>query len=94
MMIINIYRAHDIVPLCLPPHTTHYLQPLDVGIFGPLEKAYKKQLEQQNMVGEVQVDKISFLEFLKTARQETMQQANIMSAWSATGKLSSKNILR
>lgn len=36
----------DIVPLCLPPHTTHYLQPLDVGCFGPLDKAYRKQLEK------------------------------------------------
>ena len=25
---------------CLPPHTTHLLQPLDVGLFGPLQHAY------------------------------------------------------
>jgi len=24
---------HKIVPFCLPPHTTHRLQPLDVAIF-------------------------------------------------------------
>ena len=29
-----------ILPLCLPPHTIHLLQPLDVAIFGPLQKAY------------------------------------------------------
>ena len=40
--------AVDIVPLCLPPHTTHYLQPLDVGCFGPLARAYKKQLNERN----------------------------------------------
>lgn len=80
MIIINSHKAHDIVFLCLPPHTTHYLQPLDMEIFSPLEKSYKKWLEKQNRVGEVQVGKIAFLEFLKRARQETMQQTNVMSA--------------
>lgn len=32
--------------LCLPAHSTHRLQPLDVGIFGPLNKAYKKQVSE------------------------------------------------
>jgi DDE superfamily endonuclease len=26
---------------CLPPHTTHRLQPLDVGVFGPLQAAWQ-----------------------------------------------------
>lgn len=29
--------AHDIVLLCLPPHSTHKLQPLDVSFFAPLK---------------------------------------------------------
>ncbi|RPA96297.1 hypothetical protein L873DRAFT_1925421 [Choiromyces venosus 120613-1] len=27
--------SHNIIPYCLPPHTTHRLQPLDVSVFGP-----------------------------------------------------------
>jgi hypothetical protein len=34
--------ANKIILLCLPAHTTHLLQPLDVGIFNPLAKYYKK----------------------------------------------------
>lgn len=34
-------RAHIIV-LCLPPHTTHILQPCDVGMFGLLASHYWK----------------------------------------------------
>ncbi|KIJ48785.1 hypothetical protein M422DRAFT_91853, partial [Sphaerobolus stellatus SS14] len=30
----------NILLLSLPPHTTHKLQPLDVGVFGPLQKAW------------------------------------------------------
>jgi hypothetical protein len=33
-------KQHAIICLCMPPHTSHLLQPLDVGIFGlkPLDK--------------------------------------------------------
>jgi transposase len=34
---INYCFDHDIWLLCLPPHTTHLLQPLDVGCFQPLK---------------------------------------------------------
>ncbi|KAH8923886.1 DDE-domain-containing protein, partial [Atractiella rhizophila] len=34
-------HLHNIVHIiCLPPHTTHKLQPLDVGVFGPIGKAW------------------------------------------------------
>ena len=32
---------HNIHLLCLPAHTTHILQPLDIGLFSPLEAYYK-----------------------------------------------------
>jgi hypothetical protein len=34
--------AHNIVRFCLPAHSTHLLQPLDVGIFSPLQHYYSK----------------------------------------------------
>lgn len=37
---------NDIHLFLLPPHTTHRLQPLDVGIFGPLQHAYLKHCNQ------------------------------------------------
>ena len=76
----------DIVPLCLPPHTTHFIQPLDVGCFGPLNKAYKKQLEARNAVGEAHINKLDYLRFLKKAREEVMLPSVIMSEWATTGE--------
>ena len=35
-----------ILLLVLPPHTTHRLQPLDVGLFQPLSTAYSKHLNK------------------------------------------------
>jgi hypothetical protein len=45
MLILDGYRSHltpefdrtctknDIIPVCMPPHSSHLLQPLDVGCF-------------------------------------------------------------
>lgn len=35
---------HRIIPFCLPPHTTHKLQPLDVCIFSPYRNYYRREL--------------------------------------------------
>jgi prepilin-type processing-associated H-X9-DG protein len=35
-----------ILVLIMPPHSTHRLQPLNIGMFGPLSIAYLKQLNQ------------------------------------------------
>jgi hypothetical protein len=34
-----------IIVLILPPHSTHRLQPLDVGLFSPLARAYTTELD-------------------------------------------------
>ena len=41
---ITFARKHKIICLCLPPHSTHLLQPLDVSVFGPLKQNYKRLL--------------------------------------------------
>lgn len=37
---IEFCIRQKIILLCLPAHTTHILQPLDVGVFGPLGKLH------------------------------------------------------
>ncbi|RPA98633.1 CENP-B protein [Choiromyces venosus 120613-1] len=36
--------SQKIIPYCLPPHTTHCLQPLDVSVFSPYKHQYQKEL--------------------------------------------------
>lgn len=38
--VIALSREHNVLLYCLPPHTTHKLQPLDVGVFGPFQRAW------------------------------------------------------
>ena len=41
------YCLHrKIVPFCLPPHSTHMLQPLDIGLFSPLQHHYSNILDE------------------------------------------------
>ena len=40
--LIELARANDVHLLCIPAHTTHILQPLDVGVFKPLKTHFSK----------------------------------------------------
>jgi DDE superfamily endonuclease/Tc5 transposase DNA-binding domain/helix-turn-helix, Psq domain len=79
---------HKIILLCLPPHTTHLLQPLDVGVFSPLAVAYKNGiLEQYSFTSSIVLDKVDFLEIWHAARKRAMTSETIQSAWRKAGIL-------
>ena len=40
--LIELARANDVCILCLPSHTTHLLQPLDVGVFKSFKTHFSK----------------------------------------------------
>ena len=41
LQLVNTAKTKGIHLYCLPPHTTHILQPLDVGVYGPVKQAWK-----------------------------------------------------
>ncbi|KAK1916402.1 hypothetical protein P3342_004221 [Pyrenophora teres f. teres] len=52
---------NKIITLCMPPHTSHLLQPLDVSCFSPLKRAYGREVAELARQGVYHVDKIDFL---------------------------------
>ena len=80
-------ESEKIVPLCLPPHSTHILQPLDVGMFSPLSNAYKKEVSDHTLFGGQSISNRQFLQFFQKARQATFTAQNIASAWQKAGLL-------
>jgi hypothetical protein len=82
---VQYCEANNIVPLCFPPHSTHILQPLDVGIFSPFAKAYKTLIQRHSMFGTQRVTNEQFLIFYHLARKDAFSPENIESAWSSTG---------
>jgi hypothetical protein len=45
----------------MPPHTSHLLQPLDVGVFGLLKHLYGKLVEGMMVAGNNYINKEDFL---------------------------------
>jgi polyhydroxyalkanoate synthesis regulator phasin len=76
---------HRIIPICLPPHTTHKLQPLDVGIFSPYKNYYSEELKRRFDRHERSVTKQNFHKVLLSARPRAFREENIKSAFRKTG---------
>ncbi len=79
---------HRIILLRLLPHTTHLLQPLDVGVFAPLATAYISHVQRiTRLRASYHIDKVDFLEIYQIARQEAITPINVKRAWAASGLL-------
>jgi hypothetical protein len=78
---IQYCEEHGIIPLYLPPHSTHILKSLDIGIFFPLSKVYKTRIEQHSIYGTEKITNQPFLIYFLLARQEAISLRNIASTW-------------
>ena len=70
-------QERNIITLCMPPHSSHILQPLDVGCFSPLKTAYGKQIEGFMRGGQTYITKEDFFPAFKVAFQEAITLQNI-----------------
>lgn len=57
---------HKIALICLPSHTTHRLQPCDVGVFGPLASSWKAEVNEASK-HDIQITKYNLLEHYSQA---------------------------
>jgi len=69
----------------MPAHSSHLLQPLDVGCFSLLKRAYGRLIEDKMRLGFNHIDKFDFLEAYPQARTAIFSADNIKSGFSATG---------
>ncbi|CAK5265843.1 unnamed protein product [Mycena citricolor] len=77
-------RDHRIIVVCLPSHTTHALQPCDVGVFGPLAKKWKAQVLSESVHARV-IDKYNFLQNYSEARDLAFKKQTICNAFRKCG---------
>jgi hypothetical protein len=70
-------KAHNIITLCLPPHSSHLTQPLDVGCFSPLKKAYGQQIET---FIKAHINHISKVEFFLAFKRAYLQSISVQNA--------------
>jgi regulator of replication initiation timing len=69
----------------MPPHSSHLLQPLDVGCFNLLKKAYGREIEHLIRCSMTHVSKTEFFSAFYAAFQATMTEKNIKSAFRGAG---------
>ncbi|RMZ87477.1 hypothetical protein DV736_g5297, partial [Chaetothyriales sp. CBS 134916] len=84
---IDYCDRNRILLVVLPPHSTHRLQPLDVGIFSPLAHAYSQEIDQliQSSCGFSRLTKRSFWRLFAAAWERSVTVSNIKSAFSGPG---------
>jgi hypothetical protein len=72
---------NHIVLALLPPHSSHLLQPLDVGIFSPLKMALSQRQARLFRSGFHRIEKAEWTEHYIKARDAAITEKNILSAW-------------
>jgi hypothetical protein len=81
----QICEENKIITLCMPPHSSHLLQPLDVGCFAPLKKAYGQQVEDLMRSHINHITKLEFLPAFKAAFNASITKNNIYAGFRGAG---------
>jgi hypothetical protein len=83
---LKFVEDHDIILLCLLPHTTHYLQPLDRSVFKSLKSTFNaaaynwvKTHDNRN------ISRLAFGSLLRQAWGRSATVQNAVSGFSTTG---------
>jgi DDE superfamily endonuclease len=87
MAFLNKCDELRILVLILPPHSTHRLQPLDVGLFQPLSTAYSQEVNNflTKGLGMVSMTKRRFWSLFLPAWEKAFTEDNIKSAFAKAG---------
>lgn len=78
-------KDHYIIPLCLPAHSSHLTQPLDVGVFGPLKKAYSREVSNLSRNHVTHISKLEFFSAFHSAYVATATRMNIAGGFRGAG---------
>jgi DDE superfamily endonuclease len=87
MEFISYAEQHRILLAILPPHSTHRLQPLDIGLFSPLAHYYTQEIDKllYESQGLTHITKRHFWRLFSVAWEKAFTPQNIDSAFRATG---------
>jgi hypothetical protein len=83
--ILEYCLKNNIILCRIPSHTSHKLQPYNIGVFGPLKAAYRDEVERLYRGGANIVGKEHFTSLYSPARQKALTSKNIMAGWIKAG---------
>lgn len=80
------YCFENNIILCrIPSHTSHKLQPCNIGVFGSLKAAYREQVERLYRGGANTVGKEHFTSLYSPGRETALTPRNIKAGWIKAG---------
>ncbi|KAJ5614365.1 hypothetical protein N7528_008019 [Penicillium herquei] len=97
LLILNSHRSHltpqfdqiceenNIIPIYIPAHSSHLLQPLDIGCFAVLKRTYSDLIGQKVRAGINHIDKLDFLTAYPQAHANTFKLETIKNSFEAAG---------
>jgi DDE superfamily endonuclease/Tc5 transposase DNA-binding domain len=83
--ILEFCEKKQIHMFCLPPHTSHILQPLDVVLFQPYKHYHAKAIDYASRTGCGDFNKLEFLHAIGSIRQQTFKKNSILSSFRECG---------
>jgi hypothetical protein len=78
-------KENKIITLCMPAHASHLLQPLDVGCFAVLKKAYGREIEHLIRCSITHISKTEFFDAFHAAFKATFTESNIRGGFRGAG---------
>lgn len=84
--LVTYARKEGVVLMCLPPHTSHVLQPLDISCYGPLKQVWRQTIKKHNMsTAAAHVTKDVFPSLLMTTWQKSPLPRQLQSGFQSAG---------
>ncbi len=85
----NHFRDNNrIILFTLSPHSTHFLQPLDVVCFQPFKHYHEEAIDYAVRTENVEFNRIDFLAAFEGFRRSAFKTTTILSAFRKTGIVS------
>jgi hypothetical protein len=78
-------KANNIITLCLPSHSSHLTQPLDVGCFGVLKRMYGRQIDTFIKAHINHITKVEFFLAFHTAYNQSITTQNAKAGFRGAG---------
>lgn len=77
----QLAEEHNIELFCLPPHTTHRTQPLNVRVFGPMQRHWQEHCDEVLEATDQEIPKVDFVKEYMVARAKAFLPKTIKKAW-------------
>jgi DDE superfamily endonuclease/Tc5 transposase DNA-binding domain len=76
---------NDIDLLIMPPHCSHLLQPLDVGVFSAFKRAHSNETDTTSRLSTQRISRPEWMEMFIRARAKAVKLDNILGGWRGAG---------